>query len=48
MKAPIRVRDFTDLLAEAAGLPVMDTRENIGQFMQAAVQVLKDSHIVRN
>ncbi len=39
----VKQKSFTDLVAEALGLPTQDPSENAGQYMKAAAELLKDS-----
>ena len=43
MQTKVRQKDFTSLVAEAMGIEVEDPTENVGRFMGAAVEMLKNS-----
>lgn len=45
LQKDVKVKDITDLVAEALGLPSEDAVETSTQYMQGAVELLKDSKI---
>ncbi len=47
MQTKVRQKDFTTIVAEGLGIKVEDPTDNVGRFMGAAVEMLKDSTMVK-
>lgn len=47
MQTNVRQKDFTTIVAEGLGIKAEDPTENVGRFMGAAVEMLKDSTMVK-